>query len=615
MQIKRIQVKEGFLNGLDLSFGPGLNVLIGARGTGKTSVIELLRFCLGVNNFTSKFEASSREHALAVLGTGEVVVTIETSGREVLIARTQSDDGPRSTESYERPIIFSQTEIEHIGLEAASRLKIIDRFRKKPKAENRKELIASEIRSLTVELQSIRREIAGIGENIAILSSYPAELLAAKKEQKSFLESIRDSEGRQEQLAEVDAELSIISVREKVLTEALQQLEGFSAKVSSLFASGPNLESWPPAAGPDDLLEPVRKVNENLREIAEQTTSLLSNHISRVQELIDTNFNARLVSEDRARGMRQELESLIDGAGLVTGRVTELEEKVGQLNALRSSLESQQRFAEQIAERRSALLTEWEKLSDDRFNSRVEIAERLNQDLGPNLDVRIERAGEFSNYISAISASLRGSGLHYNQLAPAIASKMSPREFTEAVERADFKFISEVAEIGLDRAEKICSEIRLAGTEEIICSELDDVVKMYLLDSTEYKSTENLSVGQRCTVVLPIILQFTDVPLVVDQPEDHLDNAFIVDTLIEAIHQHRESGQLIFSTHNANIPVLGEANSVIHMDSDGKRGFIRNCGNLESLSTVESITSVMEGGIDAFRRRGKFYDERYQEDR
>lgn len=611
MRIKRLQVKEGFLDGIDLTFGDGLNVLIGARGTGKTSIIELMRFCLGVPNFISKSETLSREHALAVLGSGEVSVTLEVDGREIIVTRTESDDVPRPTEPFEKPIVFSQTEIEHVGLEAASRLRIIDRFRPKLKNEARKNLIASEIRSLTVQLRSIREEIDRILENITTLTPFSAELLEARGQQEEMLKSLHNSSKRQEELVGIDKELSILSVRTNLYSDALRELDAFSIRVTSTLARGPNIESWPVAAGDKDLLAPVRKVTFALEAISEEVGKLLSEYTGIVNRLREENAASRVRVETKARGLRQELEGIVEGAGKVTRRVTELEEKVGQLNALRSSRESQTEFAKNVQSRRSALLAEWEELSEERFESRVAVAKKLNDTLGPSLEIKVERSGEFSNYISAVSAALRGSGLHYNQIAPSIAAKMSPREFAEAVEENNYAFISEVGGLTLDRAEKVCAEIRATGTEEIICAELDDVARMYLLDSTEYKSTENLSVGQRCTVVLPIILEFTDVPLIVDQPEDHLDNAFIVDTLIEAIKQRKNSGQLIFSTHNANIPVLGEADTVIHMDSDGRRGFVRNAGDLESLSTVESITSVMEGGIDAFRRRGIFYDERF----
>jgi hypothetical protein len=116
-----------------------------------------------------------------------------------------------------------------------------------------------------------------------------------------------------------------------------------------------------------------------------------------------------------------------------------------------------------------------------------------------------------------------------------------------------------------------------------------------------------LSTGQRCTVILPIVLRHVDRVVIVDQPEDHIDNAFIADTLIKAILERDPNGQIIFSTHNANIPVLGSADYVVQMGSDGHRGFPVVHGELDSPSVVNAISTVMEGGADAFRRRAAFY--------
>ncbi|MCY4136859.1 MAG: AAA family ATPase, partial [Rhodobacteraceae bacterium] len=67
MRIERVQIEEGFLDGLDVSFALGLNVIIGERGTGKTSLIELVRFCLGVQGYTSESAKRSLDHALSIL--------------------------------------------------------------------------------------------------------------------------------------------------------------------------------------------------------------------------------------------------------------------------------------------------------------------------------------------------------------------------------------------------------------------------------------------------------------------------------------------------------------------------------------------------------------------
>ena len=75
VQVERLTVEEGRLGGLDIEFLPGLNVLIGERGTGKTSVIELLRFALGAGWFTEDARTRGHQQALAVLGDGKVYVT------------------------------------------------------------------------------------------------------------------------------------------------------------------------------------------------------------------------------------------------------------------------------------------------------------------------------------------------------------------------------------------------------------------------------------------------------------------------------------------------------------------------------------------------------------
>ena len=95
--------------------------------------------------------------------------------------------------------------------------------------------------------------------------------------------------------------------------------------------------------------------------------------------------------------------------------------------------------------------------------------------------------------------------------------------------------------------------------------------------------------------------------IIVDQPEDHIDNAFIADTLIQAVLARDGESQILFSTHNANIPVLGDADFVLHMGSDGKRGFALDAGSLESPSVVDAISTVMEGGVKAFQKRAQFY--------
>jgi ABC-type sulfate/molybdate transport systems ATPase subunit len=184
---------------------------------------------------------------------------------------------------------------------------------------------------------------------------------------------------------------------------------------------------------------------------------------------------------------------------------------------------------------------------------------------------------------------------------------LSPREFVELVELGNVEVLASRADISEERAGRIINHLTGQGTEAFLKADVEDAVTLELLDGVEYKPTDVLSVGQRCTVVLPILLAHQDQCLVVDQPEDNLDNAFIVDTVVKALAGRGTAAQSIFATHNANIPVLGDADKVFLMTSNGEWGTVDVEGPLASPSVVAAITEVMEGGREAFMRRAAFY--------
>src|SRR5689334_5351056 len=160
-------VEGGFLDGLDLEFSGGLNVLIGGRGTGKTSVIELIRFCLNTMNYSESAARRSREHALGVLGDGRVSLTLGENGHDVHVSRTAQDRAPHATPLYFRPMIFSQNEVESIGLSPSARLRLIDSFDSRRTSEPcaDKQLIAN-VASMTAEMRDLSKEIETLDSDL-----------------------------------------------------------------------------------------------------------------------------------------------------------------------------------------------------------------------------------------------------------------------------------------------------------------------------------------------------------------------------------------------------------------------------------------------------------------
>ena len=607
MRIERVQIEEGFLDGLDVSFTAGLNVIIGERGTGKTSLIELIRFCLGVRGYTSDSTNRSLNHARSILGSGQVTVTLSDGEREILVTRTVSDESPRASESFVRPIIFSQTDIETVGLQAPGRIRLIDSFNGNQKVmEARESEASSEVRSLTAQMKVQRHELdelAGQIEEIPALDQQIAELIP--QEQKLAKVSANANE-KKNQLDSISASMAASAVGVGAIERFHRFVSRWQSSLASLALPQPAFEPWPEGAGPDQL-EKCRASVKRAHNYLDNARRELQNAMSEAESHLRSSQENKLNIEDRARQLRKEVESFREGAGAIARQGQQLRQRKAHLESLKRVLIDRQKALKSCLSQRDAVLDRLDSITKQRFDVRNAVATKLTETLGPRIRVKISRAGQFEAFAAAIAGALRGSGLRYNELSSILARSVSPRELIEAVETNDFDLIAEIAGIARDRAARALGHLRECDLGVLATVAVEDTVMLQLLDGADYKGIAELSTGQRCTVILPLILQHSKHVLIVDQPEDHIDNAFIADTLIVSIRARRADSQIIFSTHNANIPVLGDADHVIQLRSDGRRGFPVLISNLGDPSVVNAITTVMEGGAEAFNRRAAFY--------
>ncbi len=612
MYIERIQIEEGFLNGFDVCLRAGLNVLIGARGTGKTSLIELIRFCLDVPGYTPESTRRSRDHALSVLGSGQITLTLVDGARRVTVSRAASDPAPRASGPYLPPIVLSQTEIETVGLQPGGRLRLLDGFLGDQRALTSAETEAiSAVRSLTAEANTIQQDIEQLRRQIAELASIQDQLaqLAPQEQQVAALSA--DAAARTEQLNVLTGTITVKSVATTVMQRFQAGVSQWRASLIAAQSSFMPDEAWPPAAGGDPLGQ-IRsriaiahgQVNHVLRELAQIEAECA--------RLTGGYHHEKIALEDNARQLRREIDGLQSGAGEIIRRGQLLRERKAQLESLQAVLLSRQATMAQAIQRRSVALDKLETIRTERFQARAQIAANLNQVLGPRIRIDVVRGGQTDGFAAAITEALRGSGLKYTDIVGALAQRISPRELLEAVESDNYPLVAACGNTTPDRAAKAVIAMKEANLAAIATVAVEDYVTFSLLDGSDHKDISDLSTGQRCTVILPLVLRHTDRLLIVDQPEDHIDNAFIVDTLIRSILARATDGQILFSTHNANIPVLGNADYVVQLGSDGKRGFPLAAAPLGTDQIVNAITLVMEGGAEAFQRRATFYGTRPQ---
>lgn len=134
-----------------------------------------------------------------------------------------------------------------------------------------------------------------------------------------------------------------------------------------------------------------------------------------------------------------------------------------------------------------------------------------------------------------------------------------------------------------------------------------------------YVCRDNLSFGQKAVGMLLIILQgATELgeyrPLLIDQPEDDLDNSYIYHTLVKEFHRIKKSRQLIIATHNPNIPIAGDAENILIFNSDGQNGWIEHSGTIDDKAVSSKVLQILEGDFEAFSRRAIKYGFRLEKE-
>lgn len=141
----------------------------------------------------------------------------------------------------------------------------------------------------------------------------------------------------------------------------------------------------------------------------------------------------------------------------------------------------------------------------------------------------------------------------------------------------------------------------------------DDLPEIRLNDrpldvQSKPRPLSELSPGQRCSAILPILLLTGDSPLLIDQPEDNLDNRLIRQVIVNILATIKLRRQVIVATHNPNLPVLGDAEQTVILRAVREKACeLQAFGNLDSSKVVTYITDIMEGGREAFQYRQTIY--------
>lgn len=273
-----------------------------------------------------------------------------------------------------------------------------------------------------------------------------------------------------------------------------------------------------------------------------------------------------------------------------------------------NELEDRRRELADVRQERETLRHALEEALESQFAARLSIANWINSELGPEIRVEIHQYGNVDKYMALIVNRLHQviASVQCNQVADKVAKGIDPAMLISIVRSRNTAELN-AAGLNDNQAKAVInafsSDDAIAAQEVV---DLPDRPTILLKDKDTYKPTDILSTGQKCNAILPILLMDSDRPLVIDQPEDNLDNGLIHSLIVKSILKVKKHRQLLFVTQNPNIPVLGEAEQMLVFTSDGMHGSIARSGTVNECK--EYIVNLLEGGAEAFRKRSECYE-------
>lgn len=607
----------GFLAEAKLDFADGLNCLIGGRGTGKTTALELVRFGLGL---MPDAKTNAQRHKVldglikANLTGGRVSIELRTNAGIRYTARRGAADDVQVLNEAGKPVpvtldreliftadVFSQNEIEDIASDPSAQLTLLDRFIPEAGA------LASELDGLYRLLDQMTGDVRRVDREIEDFRAAASELPMLEEKLKGLTvgagpdadkitqaHTAKSARDREAQLPE-----QLRAGVERATQEVTATASGFHAllevQLDPTMKGGANKDVIAPLDSDMDAfakaLDAAAKTVAAAKDVALERLKLRRAAIA----------DRHATQEDEYR----KLVAMLEEAGeRATERAT-LQQRLNAASAAQKQIDAKDKQRDALQKKRREALQRISEIRDKRFAARKRVAERLTQQF-PSIRVRVTQAGDLQSYRELIIEALRGARMRHTAAAERLAEVFLPEELAKAVASGDHQLVAKRTGFDQERSKKILDTLREEGAAYAIESvELHDIPTIELLDGSQYKASPHLSTGQRCTTILPILLVQSERPLLIDQPEDNLDNAFIYETVVKALRAVKGARQVIFVTHNPNIPVLGEADRVFVFESDGKQARLRRQGSVDECKT--DIETILEGGREAFLQRKARY--------
>jgi len=617
--IEKIEISGGFLPGLSVNIPQGLTCIIGARGSGKSTLAEAVRFALcGISavpkhcvDLVQANLAGGALVAITAIAEGSNRYTIKRGLKQNPVLLT-SDGRAINTVDVDRGTFlpldaYSSLEIEQIADEVLGhkRRSLLDELRS-DQMRTIHLALAETTRALEANADRIRttqRTIDDLTEQIEELGDVRGRLSAlAPSEDESaadFVQLSRQQQLNQREILKLDSADRDLRALEQTVEQLKREAQNvFTARLAEeQSANVDTLRRY------DDLLAaslgPVEKhisaITAKIREaqgtLAQARQTVAAVHTSHAGEL------SKLTARNQAASEQARVRA-------------SLEQQVARLEALERQRAELTIELQTLLNQRKSLKADHILKRDQISTIRDEVASELQHEASERVRIRVMRNADHLEYQQLLVDGLKGARVRNQNEIIATLMQLRPEQLAQLIQSNDINSFEELTHFGTERSRKVLDSFRESIDPlvlEVIA--IEDRVGIELNVTTSgrphFKDASDLSRGQKCTALLPILLARRDNPLIIDQPEDNLDNHFIFETVVNAVQRLKKRRQMIFITHNANIPVLAEADLVLVMNSDGRVGVVEKCGTVDECR--EQIIDLLEGGREAFELRSKRY--------
>jgi hypothetical protein len=624
--IQSVRTTAGFLQNSQVDFSPGLTCVIGARGTCKSTLVETIRFAfncgpdrvellVSVPKKPGTHEGHPSQGLIpSTLINGRVCCAVEDRGpttsynltveREIGVGPQIYREGVRELADstvLQQIEIYSQGDLQLIAQDDHLRLDLIDRPHKAviDEYKSQRDRHAASLRDLGPKIRAKRIEVESKRAEVRGLDALRAQLAELRQGRPTLSEELdRERAAYLERNAFLERLESALSNRRAALESLLKSLpvpEGVPGLVTGLAGL-----AVPEAGALGTLLEQHAEFVSATRADAQaaqeaDTDSLLALVKAHIEE-----------KNKRYYEIRQDQQTVNDSLK----REDTLKKQIGHLEKSQGDLEKLEAEVVELTKRRQGDRDAIRRISDEICSLRVKEVEAINARHSDVIILALEPGVRSAVYTDKLTALLKGSNLR-NQadVVRDLSEKVRPSDLVDIVEKSDATRLATSLDRDLGQMTRLVGHIAdSAGLYELDGIIFEDRLEITMYDEGVLKPVDQLSKGQRATALLPLILRPANYPLIFDQPEDDLDNRFVYKTLVEIIRNLKRERQLIFITHNANIPVLGEADRVVVMQMETPLTAAKPiCGGIDSVK--EHILNLLEGGKEAFKQRQEKYQE------